>query len=110
MEMNTQISHPIKTSCKVQQKRKRTKNQKKKERANKKYWKNVNKSNQTVKESNICTKYSGYMHFLGTNILIDSPTNGIIDIHGMGRIGRKDEKNLRKVLCIVYFHLNVHLY
>ena len=49
------------------------------------------------------------MHFLGTNLLIDSPTNGIIDIHGMGRIGRKDEKLLRKVLWIVYFHLNDHL-
>ena len=56
MEMNTQTSHPKKTTCKVQKKRKRTKSQNKKERSNRKYWKNLNKYNQTVKESSIYTK------------------------------------------------------
>ena len=30
------------------------------------------------------TRYSGYLHLLGCNLLIDSPINGDIDIHGMG--------------------------
>ena len=40
-----------------------------------------------VNSTRLCTKYSGYLHYLGCNLLVDSPTNGVIDIHGAGEIG-----------------------
>ena len=40
-----------------------------------------------VHPKRIPTKYSGYLHYLGCNLLVDSPTNGVIDIHGAGEIG-----------------------
>ena len=29
--------------------------------------------------------YSGYLHWAGCNLLVDSPMNGTIDIHGAGQ-------------------------
>ena len=47
-----------------------------------------------VHPKRIHTKYSGYLHYLGCNLLVDSPTNGVIDIHGAhgaGEIGDDSE-------------------
>ena len=38
-------------------------------------------------------RYSGYIHFFGTNLLVDSPMDGDIDIHAVGAIGDKKLPN-----------------
>ena len=45
------------------------------------------KSYEKITSTRLCTKYSGYLHYLGCNLLVDNPTNGVIDIHGAGEIG-----------------------
>eukprot|EP00957_Ditylum_brightwellii_P202028 15328269-Ditylum_brightwellii.AAC.2 len=34
------------------------------------------------------TKYSGYIYWLGCSLLVDSSKNGVVDIHGTGKISK----------------------
>lgn len=45
--------------------------------------------NAESKVTSLATRYAGYIHFWGTQLLIDSPIDGDVDIHGVGCIGEK---------------------
>ena len=76
---------PKKSSAPAPKNTSNSKSKRKKLRAKRKNWK--------ASTGEVSQKYSGYMHFLGADLIVDSPKCGDVDIHGMGTVGEKKENN-----------------
>ena len=60
----------------------------------------------TIKKS-----YSGYIHWLGCKLIVDSPKDGVIDIHGAGEIGRVKDRDYTKGIyhCVLSTECSVRV-